>query len=154
MQRNTSRMLVYFFLPCLALCLALVVHARNDHNFGGDYKIIKATPQGDNMEVRMSLHVINNSGADVKDVSISLRSSLGNRPPGHELDWEKAQTPVKGAVLRFNEHKIVPPIDATFVMPTPEYQQMTKNGAPNFVIDYTDASGTQRHDRVDLAPAP
>ena len=154
MQRNTSRILLYFFLPCLALCLALVAHARNDHNFGGDYKIIKATPQGDNMEVRMSLRVINTSGADVKDITVSLRSSLVNRPPGLELEWEKAQAPIKVAVLRFNEHKIVPPIEATFVMPLPEYQQMTKNGGPNFVIDYTDASGTQRHDRVDLAPAP
>src|ERR1700724_3427601 len=119
MSRNTSRVLVYFWLPCLALCLALGAQARNDHNFGGDYKIIKATPQGDNMEVRMSLHVINNSGADVKDVTISLRSSLVSRPPGRELEWEKAQTPVKGAVLHFNEHKIVPPIVATFIMPMP-----------------------------------
>jgi hypothetical protein len=154
MQRKASRVFVYFCLSCLALCLALVAQARNDHNFGGIYKIIKATPQGDNVEVRMSLRVINNSGADVKDATISLKSSLVNRPPGHELEWEKAQAPIKAAVLHFNEHKIVPPIEATFIMPSPEYQQLLKNGGPNFVIDYTDASETQRHDRVDLAPAP
>jgi hypothetical protein len=153
-MRKASRLFVYLCLPCLALCLAVAALAGNAHNFGGDYKILKATPEGDNMRVRFSLRVINNSGADVKNATISLSSSLVNRPPGQELEWVKAETPIKVEVLHFNERKALAPIQATFTMPNSEYQQLLKNSAPNFVISYVDASGTQRHDRIDLAPAP
>ena len=75
MQPRFLRSIQYFCLPCLVLCLALTAPARNTHNFGGDYRILQVTEQGDNVELRISLRVINFSGADVQDATISLTSS-------------------------------------------------------------------------------
>jgi len=129
------------------------VSAKNTGNFGGDYKVIKVTEQGENVEVKVSMRVINNSGADVKDVSISLASSLHHMPEPTEA-WEKEQTPLKVAVLHFNEHKIVPPLVATFTVPKAEYEQWNKKASgANFMIDYINASGEERHEKIDLAPS-
>jgi hypothetical protein len=127
--------------------------AKNTRNFGGDYKVIKVTEQGENVEVKLSMVVINNSGADVKDASILLRSTL-HPMPEPSLEWEKEETPIKIAVLHFNEHKIVPPIVATFTIPEAEFERWSQRGtgAASFTIDYVDASGEQRHERLDLAP--
>ena len=127
--------------------------AKNTRNFGGDYKVIKVTEQGGNVQVKLSMVVINNSGADVKDASILLRSTL-HPMPEPSLAWEKEETPIKIAVLHFNEHKIVPPIVATFTIPEAEFERWSQRGtgAASFTIDYVDASGEQRHERLDLAP--
>lgn len=129
------------------------VSAKNTGNFGGDYKVIKVTEQGENVAVKVSLRVINNSGADVKDATITLGSTLHQMPEPTEA-WEKEQTPLKVAVLHYNEHKIVAPLVATFTIPKAEYEQwnVKGSGGPNFTIDYRDASGEQRHERIDLAP--
>src|ERR1700693_767111 len=128
--------------------------AANTGNFGGDYKIIKVADQGgNNGAVKVSLRVINNSGADVKDATITLGSTLHPMPEPTEA-WEKNQTPIRVVILRFNEHKIVPPIVSTFTIPKAEYEQWSVKGSsgPNFTINYQDASGQQRHDRLELAP--
>jgi hypothetical protein len=129
------------------------VSAKNTGNFGGDYKVIKVTEQGENVAVKVSLRVINNSGADVKDATITLGSTLHQMPEPTEA-WEKEQTPIHVVILRFNEHKIVPPIVATFTIPKAEYEQWSVKGSggPNLSINYQDASGEQRHDRLELAP--
>lgn len=152
---KASRLFVYLCLPCLALCLALTALAGNAHNFGGDVKILKVTEEPDNnVKVRLSLHIINNSGADVKDATVTLRSSLVNRPQEMPLEWEKAETPIKIDILHFNERKIVKPIDATFTLPAAEYQRWQKNAVPNLMIAYTDESGTAHYEKIDIAPAP
>ena len=153
MKRRVLRSFQYFGLPCLALCLALAAQA-NGHNFSADCKIVQVTKQDDNVEVKLSLRVINYSGADVKDATISLTSSLVTRPQGAAFDWEKEQTPFTNVTLRFNEHKIVPPLVSTFTIPAREYEQWQKGAGPRFVIDYQDASGEQQHQRIDVAPAP
>jgi hypothetical protein len=129
------------------------VSAKNTGNFGGDYKVIKVTAQGENMAVKVSLRVINNSGADVKDATITLGSTLHRMPEPTEA-WEKEQTPIRVVILRFNEHKNVSPLVSTFTIPKAEYEQWSVKGSggPNFTIDYQDASGEQRHERIDLAP--
>ena len=43
------------------------VFAKNTGNFGGDFTIVKVIEQGENEVVKVSLRVINNSGADVKE---------------------------------------------------------------------------------------
>jgi hypothetical protein len=140
-------------ISMLAFQAAHVFAGRNTSNFGGDYKVIKVSEQGENVEVKLSMVVINNSGADVKDASILLRSTL-HPMPEPSLAWEKQETPIKIAVLHFNEHKIVPPIVATFTIPKAEFERWTQRGtgAASFTIDYVDASGEQRHERLDLAP--
>jgi len=76
---KASRLFVYLCLPCLALCLALTALAGNAHNFGGDVKILKVTEEPDNnVKVRLSLHIINNSGADV-----NAQKLPGESPPGN-----------------------------------------------------------------------
>jgi len=137
----------------LAFQAVQVFASKNTGNFGGDYKIIKVTEQGENVEVKVLLRVINNSGADVKDATISLRSTLHNMPLPTEA-WEKEQIPLKVAALHYNEHKFVAPLVVTFTIPKAEYEQWNRKGSggPVFMIDYQDASGEQRHERIDLAP--
>ena len=144
-------------VACVISMLAFEVTralAANTGNFGGDYTVIKVTDQGENNVVlKLSLRVINNSGADVKDATITLGSTLHPMPEPTE-GWEKNQTPIHVAILRFNEHKIVSPILGTFTIPKAEYQQWSVKGSggPNFTINYQDASGQQHHDRLELAP--
>ena len=141
-------------ISVLAIQAVQVFAAKSTGNFGGDYRVIKVTEQGENVEVKLLMRVINNSGADVKDVTIQLRSTLHPMPEPEA--WEKEQTPLKVAVLHYNEHKIVPPIVATFTIPKAEYAQWSVKGSrgANFTIDYVDASGEQRHEGIDLAPLP
>lgn len=156
MQRKASRWFQRLCVACLVLCLGLVAQAQNKdgRSFGGDYKILQATEQGDNMEVRVWLRVINNTGTDVQDATIWLASSLMMPPGGDSPAWVKEQLPFKNVTLHFNEHKIVPPLIGTFTIPTQEYEQWRKAPPPNFMIAYRDASGAQRQQRIALAPAP
>ncbi|MGC2172369.1 MAG: hypothetical protein WA623_13365, partial [Candidatus Sulfotelmatobacter sp.] len=81
MERRVLRSFRYFCLPCLVLWLALAAQASGVHTFTGVYKILKATAQtDDNVEVQVSLLVINDSGANVTDATISLVSSLATLP--------------------------------------------------------------------------
>ena len=154
MQPRFLRSIQYFCLPCLVLCLALTAPARNTHNFGGDYRILQVTEQGDNVELRISLRVINFSGADVQDATISLTSSFAPLPHHEPFDWEQEQVPFKNVTLHFNEHKAVPRLVGTFTIPAREYERWRKGEGPNFVIDYQSASGEQRHEHLALVPAP
>jgi hypothetical protein len=143
-------------VACVISMLALEatrVFAKNGGNFGGDFKILSTADRGENVAVKVSLRVINNSGADVKNATITLVSTLHPMPEPTEA-WEKNQTPIRVVILRFNEHKIVPPIVSTFTIPKAEYEQWSVKGSsgPNFTINYQDASGQQRHDRLELAP--
>ena len=143
-------------VACVISMLALKatrVFAKNGGNFGGDFTIVKAVEQGENEVVKVSLRVINNSGADVKNASITIASSLHFSPRPTEA-WEKDQTPIKASILRFNEHKVLSPLVGTFTIPAAEYQRWDQRGSggPNFMITYQDASGEQHYERMDLAP--
>jgi hypothetical protein len=152
MPRKPTRAIKYLLLPCLAVCLALGALAKNARNFAGDYRILHVTEKGESVEVQMSLRVINVSGEDVKDATISLRSSLRPIPRGEALDWEKEQPTFKGLTLNYNEHNIVPPLEATFTIPAREYELWRKGAGPNFIIGYKDASGEPRRERIELIP--
>jgi hypothetical protein len=151
---KASRLFVYLCLPCLALCLALGTQGKNAREFAGTYKIVKATEQGDMMEVKVSLRVVNYSEADVKGATISLRSSLTKPSATSTMPWEKEATPFKDVALNLNEHKRVAPLEGTFTVPTEEYKRWQKGFGPNFVIDFEDASGKTRHEQIELARMP
>jgi hypothetical protein len=153
MRRSTSRAFQYFFVPGLLLCLALAVLANNSRNFSGVYRIIKATDQGDNVEVQLSLRVVNHSAPDVKGATISLRSSV-KPSPGPTEAWEKEATPFTNIALNFNEHKRVPPLEGTFTVPAEVYKQWQKGRGPNFVIDYLDSSGKAHHEEIEVSRMP
>ena len=154
MNRKSVRPIYQILLPCLVVCLAVALGAlaKNARNFAGDYRIVHVTEKGDSVEIQMSLRVINVSGEDVKDATISLRSSLRPLPRGEALDWEKEQPTFKGLTLNYNEHNIVPPLEATFTIPAREYDLWRKGAGPNFIIDYKDASGESRRERIELIP--
>jgi len=156
MHRKFVRPIYQIFLPCLVVCLALALGAlaKNAHNFAGGYRILHVTEKGDSVEVQMSLRVINVSGEDVKDATISLRSSLRPIPRGEALDWEKEQPTFKGLTLNCNEPNIMPPLEATFTIHAREYDLWRKGAEPNFIIDYHDALGAQRQERIRLVPEP
>lgn len=154
MRRESVRPIYQTFLSCLVVCLsvALGASAKNARNFAGDYRILHVTEKGDSVEVQMSLRVINVSGEDVKDATISLKSSLRPMPRGEALDWEKEQPTFKGLTLNYNEHNIVPRLEGTFTIPSREYKQWQNGNGPNFMIDYQDASGEPRRERIELIP--
>ena len=157
---QTGKAISKFAVIAVACAISLLafevtrVFAKNSGNFGGDYRILKVSPQGENVAVKVFLNIINNSGADVKNVSITLASSL-HFSPRPTAAWEKEETPLKAAVLHFNEHKIVNPLVGTFSIPADEYERMNQRGSggPNFMISYQDAAGEQHYERMDLAPA-
>ena len=129
------------------------VFAKGAREFAGFYRIVQATNQGDQVEVRISLHVFNYSDADVKDATVSLKSSLPH-PPGAGEAWEKEQPSFQGVALRVKEHQVVPPLQATFTVPAREYQQWLKGAQPHFVIDYRDAAGKPQHRTIELMRRP
>ena len=128
---------------------AAPLFAKGAREFAGFYKILQATNQGDMVQVRISLHVVNYSEADVKDATISLVSSLPHAPGAGEA-WEKQQPSFKSVALHVNEHQVVPPLEATFTVPAREYQEWLKGAQPHFVIDYQDASGKPQHRAIEL----
>ena len=137
----------------LAVLAAAPLLAKGAREFAGFYRILQATNQGDMVQVRISIHVFNYSEADVKDATISLRSSLPHAPGAREA-WEKQQPAFQGVTLRVNEHQVVPPLEATFTVPAREYQQWLKGAQPHFVIDYQDASGKPQHRAIELMRRP
>lgn len=171
MPRRVSIFSPYFLVPCLAFCLALTAVAGVAHNFAGSYRITQLGRQGDQVQVRLSLRVINYSGTDVSNATISLKSSLphlgddpGNpqaalltqhpAPPDPESAWEKQQPTFQGVTLRYNEHKVVPPLEATFTVPAGEFERWMKGTRPNFVIEFQDAAGKTLRQTLDLTRMP
>jgi hypothetical protein len=154
-MRKSSRVFVYLCVTSLLLIAALGVKAGRPGQFTGDFRITSTTPLPENMvKVRFSMHVINMTGVDVTHASITLSSTLHRTGPADA--WEAKQTPITIELLRYNEHKGYKPIEATFTVPTAEYERWSQKGSggPNFTISFVDASGVQQHDRVELSPAP
>lgn len=155
MQHRVSRSFQYFCLLGLVACLALVAQASSAHKFSALYQILKVTEQdGDNVQVKVSLRVINNTGAKVTGATISLVSSLVIGGP--EFEWEKEEVPFTDVTLLYNPHvkNPVPALVGTFTIPADEYAQWKKGAGPRFVIAYQDAAGEQQSFRIDMAPAP
>jgi hypothetical protein len=155
MQHRVLRSFQYFCLLGLVLCLTLEAQASNAHKFSALYQILKVTAQDDdNVQVELSLRVINYSGANVTDATISLVSSLVTGGP--EFEWEKEQVPFTNVTLPFNPHakKLAPALVGTFTIPADEYAQWKKGAGPRFVIAYQDPAGEQQSVRIDTAPAP
>lgn len=154
MQHRVFRSFQYFCLLGLVPCLVLAVQASSAHKFSGLYQILKVTADGDNVQVKVSLRVVNNSGANVTGATISLVSSLVTGGP--EFEWEKEEVPFTDVTLPYNAHvkKIVPALVGTFTIPTDEYAQWKKGAGPRFVIAYQNAAGEQQNLRIDASPAP
>jgi len=152
-MRKVSRLFVYLCLPCLALCLALTALAGSVH-FAGTYHMTNVTKQGDMVQMKLSLRVVNYSGAEVQGATISLKSSLPHPPSGDPNNsqpaWEKQLPTFQGVTLHVNEHKRVPPLEATFTVPVREYEQWMKGAMPNFVIEFKDAEGKTQQEPVEL----
>ena len=155
MQRKCACAMKCFWLGIAVLSMSLTALAGRGHNFSGDYKIVHSEKQGDNVQVRLSVSVINNSGADVKNVTISMVSSLlPEAPRGPLLEWEKQQTAFTSETLHYNEHKIVPRLEGTFTIPSSEYEQWHRANGPRFLVGYEDTAGRVYSESIDLAPAP
>jgi len=157
-MRSRSEMSKYLAIPIalgalLAAFAAAPVAAKSAREFAGFYRIVQATNQGDQVGVRISLHVFNYSDADVKDATISLTSPLP-LPLGLAEAWEKEQPSFQGVTLRVNERQVVPPLEGTFTVPAREYQRWLKGAQPHFVIDYLDASGKPQHRAIELMRRP
>ena len=156
MQHRVLRSFQYFCLPVLVLCLALAAQASGPHKFSAFYQILEVVQRGDDVHVKVSLRVINNTGANVTGATISLVSSLVSLPEGPAFEWEKEEVPFTNVTLLFNSHSktIVSPLVGTFTIPADEYAQWKKGAGPRFVIAYEDADGGQQSFRIDMIPPP
>jgi len=157
-MRSRNRMAKFIAIPvallaCLAAFGAARVLAEGARQFAGSYRILQATNQGNKMQVRISLRVVNHSEADVHDATISLRSALPHAPGAGEA-WENEQPSFKSVALRVNEHQIVPPLEATFTVPAREYREWLKGAQPHFVINYQDAAGKPQQREIELMRTP
>ncbi len=165
---KASRLFVYLCLPCLALSLALTALANSVH-FAGTYHMTNVTKQGDMVQMKLSLRVVNYSGAEVTGATISLKSSLPHAssndtehaapaglaaPAAPGTEWEKSQPTFQGVTLHVNEHKKVAPLEATFTVPALEYEQWIKGARPNFVIEFQNAEGKTVQEPVELVEHP
>ena len=144
-RNHTSKLLALAVI--VAACGAAL--ARAPREFAGSYRILQTTNQGNQIEVRISLRVFNYSGAEVKDATISLQSSLPH-PPGFGEAWEKQQPCFQGVALHVNEPRPMKPLEETFTVPAREYQEWLKGAQPRFVVDYEDASGKPHHRAIEL----
>jgi hypothetical protein len=139
----------------LTACVASVgvasVFAKGMREFAGSYRILQATNQDGQVEVRISLRVFNYSQADVKGATISLTSSLPYPPRAGEA-WEKEQPSFQGVTLPLNERQAAPPLEGAFTVPASEYARWLKGVGPQFVIDYQDACGKPHHRDIELTP--
>jgi len=154
MQHRVLRSFQYFCLPGLVLGLALAAQAGGAHRFAGVYQILKVTAQhDDNVQVKVSLRVLNYSGADVTGATISLVSSLVTNGP--EFEWEKEEVPFTDVALLYNPHlkTLAPALVGTFTIPRDEYAQWKLGAGPRFVIAYPNAAGEQQSFRIDMVPA-
>jgi hypothetical protein len=138
---------------CWAALGAAGVFAKGAREFAGFYRILQATKQDAQVEVRISLRVFNYSEADVQDAVISLATSLPHAP-GAAQAWEKEQPSFQGVALRVNDRQAAPPLEGTFNVPACEYEQWLKGTGPHFVIDYQDASGRAQHRTIELMRRP
>jgi hypothetical protein len=156
MQHGVLRSFRYFCLPALVLCLALTAQAGGPHKFTAAYQVQQVLDHGDTVRVRVSLRVVNNTGADVTGATISLVSSLVSVAQGPAFEWEKDEVPFTNVTLPFNSHSktIVPPLVGIFTIPAEEYAQWSKDAGPRFVIAYEDANGEQQSFRIDMQPFP
>ncbi|MFZ0136894.1 MAG: hypothetical protein WAK89_07545, partial [Candidatus Sulfotelmatobacter sp.] len=123
MQRRVLRSFQYFCLPALVLCLALTAQASGPNKFSAVYQILNVADHGDEVEVRVSLRVFNNSGAKVTGATISLVSCQMTLPEGLAFEWEKDEVPFTNVTLLFNSSSktIAPPLVGTFRIPSDEY---------------------------------
>jgi len=127
--------------------------AKGDREFTGFYRILRATNQGDKVEVRIALRIFNYSGADVQDAIISLIGSLPPSPGAAEAG-EKEQPAFRGVALHVNVRQVPPPLEGTFSVPASEYARWQKGAGPHFVISYQDASGMPRLRPIELTRRP
>ena len=108
-MRKASRLFVYLCLPCLLLGLELVAAAGHPGSFSGHYRITQTTTLPDNMiKVRFEMRVINGSGVDVKDASVTLSSTLRrNRParPGNQPDSDHHPAPALQRAQNLPAHR-------------------------------------------------
>jgi hypothetical protein len=144
-SRRASLAIVFALLSAAAVAGPF----KGARDFAGAYGIVKATPEGNNVVVRLWLRVMNYGGADVNGATISLVGRVPH-PPGATEAWEKANPVFRGLVLRVNEHRVVPPLEGSFTVPAREYAQWQRGNGPQFVIEFREPSGQARREVVEL----
>jgi hypothetical protein len=153
------------FAALAAALMALVVFsgavnafAGSAREFAGFYRATQVTKQDGKVSVHLALQVMNYTGTDVTNATIFLKSSLphppGDNPRDPEAAWEKQQPRFTGVTLHFNEHKVIAPLEGNFTVPAREFEQWAKGARPNFVIEFQDAAGNQRHEAIELTARP
>lgn len=118
--------------------LVTPVLANNGRDFAGTYTMSNASPAGDNYTLTFSAQVFNYSGADISQATLTLEDSL---LPG------QSYAVFQGISIANSESTTV---SSFITIPAREYTGWQNGIPPHLVVQFTDASGNNRMESVEL----
>ena len=134
--RRITLSLAGILLPAL---LSTPVLANNGRDFAGTYTVSNASPSGNNYTLTFSAQVFNYSGADVSQATLTLEDSL---LPG------QSYAVFQSISITNNDSATV---SSFITIPAREYQGWQNGMPPLLVVQFTDASGNNHLERVELS---
>jgi predicted RecA/RadA family phage recombinase len=124
------------------LALAPRLAAVNGRDFAGSYDVTNATQSGDTYTLTFSARVFNYSGADVASATINLGDSV--------LAGQTYAT-FPGINISSRASAVV---SSSVTIPAREYQSWQQGGTPYLTIQFTDTTGNNRLEAVELTRGP
>jgi len=118
------------------------VSADNGRDFAGPYEATNVTQSGDSYSLTFTARVFNYSGADVTNATLSLVDSV--QP-------DQTYATFSSVSISSGDNAL---ITASATVPAREYQSWQNGSQPRLTIAFTDSSGTNRLEVVELGPGP
>ena len=125
----------------LGVCLgSALLCGENGRNFSGSFQV-RNVMQGATVQVDLNLKIFNYSGAPVQHAAVTVES---RRRAGDSGDFQGSISDVSIPYRKSVD------IRGTFTVPAREYGEWQRGALPYVVVTYTDASGQQVHNSVEL----
>lgn len=136
-----KRQFIFSLAACLLLALvAIPVLAVNGRDFAGTYSTSNVSQSGDNYTLTFSATVFNYSGEDVSNATVTLvDSALPNQ----------TYATFQGISITSNSSATV---SASVTIPSREYLGWQQGAPPQLLVQFTDLSGNNRLEPVELTP--
>ncbi len=132
------------WLVLVAVVSAIVAFGGAAHasqSFGGRFDWSDASPVGDDVHVTLKVELINRSGAEVYDVTVTVEGFAN--PAGYGQIW--VDDMASDAVVEASGSLVVPDTD---------YDSWDDGAHPQFRVDYTDANGNAAQEWIELRRLP
>jgi hypothetical protein len=122
----------------LGVIPALPLAGANNRDFAGTYSVSDASQSGDTWTLTFSAKVFNYSGADVSNATLRLVDPL--LPNTVYATFTGISIPDRESAV----------VSSSVTIPAREYQSWQQGAPPRLTIEFTDASGAQRLETVEL----